>query len=391
MSENLKNTKITPAFKEMKKTVAVAFSSSNFYVPYLSVVLMSLADHASEDRNYDIVIFTQDINDYNKEALKDLVCRKNISLRFFYVSDFFKGKDIYVPRHISSVTIETYYRLLAPMIFTAYPKVIFMDSDTLIIEDISNLYDTDVSKYPLAATRELLFQSALTEGERNISEFLDTLGLKDPEKYFQAGVILFNNKYFNENNLSEKLLENIQNKKYEMVDQDALNEICQEKALLVSNRWNYAPLSEKSQHFLDFMPETDKKAYLAIKNPGIIHFIGAHWKPWCIVENKYDHIWWRYCRQTPFYEEALKRLCEYGSIKKIKDDENVAKKVAEFRFEVFNAISNVANYSKNKLLYIKYSLLKVFSLGGKRKKFDDKKQKLGVLIKHAKSIMKRKW
>lgn len=394
MSENLKNAKIIPAFEEMDKTVAIAFSSSNFYVPYLSVVLLSLADHASNDRNYDIVVFTQDINDYNKEILKELICCKNISLRFFDVSDFFKNKDIYTPIHVSSVTVETYYRLLTPVIFAAYSKVIFMDSDTLIVDDVSKLYDVNVSGYPLAASRELLFQSAFNEAGRNIPEFLKTLGLKNPEKYFQAGVILFNNVYFNKNNLSEILLNNIQNYKYEMVDQDALNQICQENALIINNKWNYVPLSEKYKSALKFMPEDDKKVYFSVKKPGIIHFIGAYWKPWCIVENKYDHIWWAYSRKSPYYEECIRRLCEYKISEKIKNVEMQYNNVArnnEFPKEyIIEIIRNIYNLGKNRVRYLKYSLFKNLSWGKKRKKYKEKKKKIKNEIKQAKRILRKR-
>jgi len=392
MSENLKYERVMPAFNNIEKTVAIAFSSSNYYVPYLSVVLSSLVNHCSSDKNYDIIVFTQDINVYNQETLKNLVKQKNVSLRFFNVSDFFNNKNIYVPQHVTSLTIETYYRLLAPMIFSAYPKVIFCDSDTLILDDVAKLYDMDIAQHPLAATRELLFQSAFIEAGRNIPEFLATLGLNNPEKYFQAGVVLFNNNYFNQNNLSLKLLDNIQNNTYEMVDQDALNQICQEKALLISNRWNYVPLSEKYKSALKFMPEKDKQEYFSVKEPGIIHFIGAYWKPWCVVENKYDHIWWSYCRKTPYYEEALRRLCEYGISKKIKDIEalhNDAVLVNGLVSEdVFEVIRNIYNLGKNKIRYLKYSFIKNFSWGKKRKKYKEKRRKIKNEIKQAKRILK---
>lgn len=53
MDTNFKGLK--PAF--IDNYTAIAMSSSDEYLPYLSVCLQSLVDNASDKHNYDIVIF----------------------------------------------------------------------------------------------------------------------------------------------------------------------------------------------------------------------------------------------------------------------------------------------------------------------------------------------
>lgn len=367
---------IFPAFK--KNNIAIAFSSSNYYVPYLSVVLLSLADTVDSNKNYDIVILTRDISDENKELLQKQIVLPNISLRFYDVSKFFENRNIYTPKHIPSVTIETYYRLCAPLIFKNYPKVIFLDSDTLILKDISELYNINVSGYALAATTELLFPSAFIEANLNPEDHLKSLGMgDDTTKYFQAGVLLMNCDYFNQNSMSQKLLNNVSSKAYHMVDQDALNELCYEKTLIINNAWNYVPLSQTTSNFLKYMPQQDKKVYFSIKEPKIIHFIGASWKPWCKVDGKYDYIWWQYARKTPYYEQLLLRLNQYIMDKQEKNDNAVS--IERMNSLIIRCL-RVIHYKRNYFRYLKYKILSKITLGKTRKRYKQKRKELRVLL-----------
>lgn len=362
------------AFEKKENTVAVAFSSSDYYAPFLSVVLLSLADHANQKVNYDIVVFTSDMTKENQTYLKTLIVRKNISLRFVDVALLFNQVKTYVPWYVG---IETYFRILSPKVFEKYPKVLFLDSDTLIVSDVAELYQTVLpNDCPLAATEELLFQAAFTEGNRDISSFLKTLGLSNPRRYFQAGVILFNCAYCNTHRFSQRLLNNIQRKRYEMVDQDALNELCADRHLLLSSEWNYPPLSKKSEKFLTLMPSDVKEKHQAVHTPKIIHFIGAYWKPWCEVDNEYDHKWWSYARMTRYYEELLKRLCAYSSKTECETD------------EISHRIRLILAYRSNKIKYIRYKILSKITFGKRRQKYKQKRHRLKEELRLTRRYMK---
>ena len=363
------NSIIEPAFKNIDNSVAVAFSSSNFYVPYLSVVLFSLVQSSSKDINYDIVVFTQDISDENQKTLKSFICKENISLRFFNVKEIFKNKEIYTPVDVPTVTLETYFRVMAPAVFEKYPKVLFCDSDTLIREDIAQLYRMDISEYPLAATEELLFQSAFIQAKRNVNEFLKTLGLSNPRRYFQAGVILFNCDYCNRYKFTQTILKKIQKKNYEMVDQDVLNETCEDNFLMLGNEWNYAPISKKSEMFLSYMPDDVKEKYYSINNPKIIHFIGAYWKPWNTIDNNYDREWWMTARKSPYYEELITRLSNNSIDKKEFVDATL--------------------YIKYLFKYYRYIICSKIMIGPRRKTYIERAHAIYKVIKKTKLFIKR--
>lgn len=50
---------------------------------FRSVFIQSLLDHASEENNYDVVIFQRDISEENKRPLKSLAAgHTNVSVHF---------------------------------------------------------------------------------------------------------------------------------------------------------------------------------------------------------------------------------------------------------------------------------------------------------------------
>lgn len=73
---------LKPAFTQCKK--AIVFESSEYFVPYLSVVLLSLLARISQQNCYDIIILTHEIDAYDcRQLLKLTEEFDNVKLRFF--------------------------------------------------------------------------------------------------------------------------------------------------------------------------------------------------------------------------------------------------------------------------------------------------------------------
>lgn len=71
---------LLPAYSE--NNVPVIIACSNYYAPYAGVFIQSLADHATPEHNYDIIIMEREISQENKRLLSSLnKDRKNISIR----------------------------------------------------------------------------------------------------------------------------------------------------------------------------------------------------------------------------------------------------------------------------------------------------------------------
>ncbi len=390
---------LSPVFKE--NYINIVFSSSDYYAPYLGVALYSLVKNSSKAYNYDIVVFTQDISETNQNLLQDIVKQSNVSLRFYKMNNIFSGTHIYVPPHINTLTLETYYRIFAPYVLKNYKKTLFLDSDMLILHDVSELYKTDISQYALAASHEILFEASHIEaqfyelqrqgkfenireesikrGKENALQHVKSVGVNKIEKYFQAGLILFNNNYFNEKHLVAQLFDNIQQKNYIIVNQDALNEVCYGHTLILDHKWNFTP-TDQGNYFKHLTPQNKEKV-LSVKNPQIIHFVGSKIKPWDFFVGEYHSLWWKYARETPFYETIISRNCIRQSSSEISKSLDLS--------EVLQAIYKIKSLGKLKRKYIFYRFMKEISFGKIKKHFKAKKAKTKMLIKEAKELKRK--
>lgn len=112
----------------------------------------------------------------------------------------------------------TLLRLLADL--TDMPdKLLYLDADIMIHQDISKLYDMDIEKYEYAAARDYYGKFFINPG------------------YINAGVLLFNMKKCRETGLFEKARELIRVKKLTFADQSAIIRSTT-KRKLVSQRFN---------------------------------------------------------------------------------------------------------------------------------------------------------
>ena len=136
------------------------------------------------------------------------------------------------------------------------------------------------------------------------------LKIKKPYEYFQAGVILFNLAEFRKQYTSAGMLEFAASNKWELLDQDVLNYLAQGRYKAVDMAWNvmtdwqYIRISD----IVSRAPKYLRDEYLAAHAaPKIIHYAGPD-KPWQQPDSDYAEEFWRYARQSDYYEELMQRL-----------------------------------------------------------------------------------
>lgn len=303
---NTEKISINPAFRE--KNVTVAFSCSNHFAPYFGVLLNSIVKNSSIQNNYDIIVLVNPMSSLNRERLMKIVAdNRNFSIRFFEIKTLVKDYNFSVKQHLA---VETWYRLFLPSIMTAYDKVLYLDCDMIVMDDIAKLYDTDISSYMLAAARDLAIIGLYNYKIGNARNYIDTvLNLDEPYNYFQAGTVLLNLKMIREEYNISDLLELGQSRVWEWSDQDVLNIIGNGKTLILDQRWNVEhDRSRKRLNEMKRSPMNLFDEYLeARKDPKIIHYAGGE-KPWSVIECDMAEFFWQYARNCVFYETIIARL-----------------------------------------------------------------------------------
>lgn len=299
---------ILPAYNE--NNIPVVFASDNNYVPILTVALKSVCVNRSDLFNYDIIILQQNITEENKSRIKKELNSENVSIRFIDVGQVFKERNLVTPAHF---TIEIYFRLVMQDVMKHYDKVIYLDSDLVVDKDIANLYSTPIGDNLVAAVQDVDSAGCYKEFDPSRKEYFDkNLCLKDPYSYFNSGVLIMNLQMFRKLYTTDYILKLAESKDYIFPDQDVLNVLCENKVYYLDESWNTMMNHDDGINsrlkVAKMAPDIIYKKYLkARKYPKIIHYAGYQ-KPWIYPDCDMADCFWKYARQTSFWEELVGRM-----------------------------------------------------------------------------------
>lgn len=253
----------------MKERYNILCATDDKYVPYCGIMLTSLFEN-NKELNFCIYILVEQLNNKSKNEFATLARIYNQRIEIITVdSEILKNCPIRQGDHVS---IATYYRLLAPKLLPSnIEKILYLDCDMIIDSDITDLYNVDINGYPIAMSLDETFFD---------DEKYQRLDYDKKYLYQNAGVALFNIKYWRDNNIVEKCFEYISNNADKIIfhDQDTLNAVLYKEMKLLPIRYNLQTgflLTDYTRYYEDEMPEILE----ATKSPVIIHFTGAS-KPW---------------------------------------------------------------------------------------------------------------
>ena len=304
---------VFPAFGQ--DAISVCLPSDNNYAPYLCVAISSIKENRKQGENYDIFVLDGGINEVNKELIRHLA-DKDFSIRFINSLAYIQEYDSSLFKVNAHLSVATYYRFLIPKIFKHFDKILYIDSDVAVNRNIAELYNTPLHTYALAAVTDIEMHRQINNApfcNDNLATYLtDSLKMKHPEKYLQAGVILFDINKLQKMNFTKKCIDKLAEiKDLRYLDQCVINSIFDGNYKALDMRWNvlwHIPYYTKN---LNIMLEYRKyiEYFNARKNPWIIHYSGAI-KPWTDNTVEMADIWWKYARNTPFYEYFVYMLCK---------------------------------------------------------------------------------
>ena len=235
----------------------------------------------------------------------------NISLKCIYVTSYFESLNLFVNQHLA---VETYYRLLSPQLFPTTSKILFLDSDMIVNADVSELFDIDISNYYLAAIKDIDISGQLYENDYLKNYLENTVKIKNGYNYFQAGCLLLNLAEIRKKYSTEDLIKIATENNWTYLDQDVLNHAFNDKVYYLPQKWNtMMDWREPNASRIGILKKAPLVLYLeylkARENPKIIHYAGYQ-KPWNKSGCDFADFFWKYARQTVFYEEILKRFTE---------------------------------------------------------------------------------
>ncbi len=289
-----------------KERLPIFFAIDDFYIPFFAVALKSLVDNSSEKYEYLIKILNTDISEENKKKIKKFE-KNNINIEFVdlnYYIDKIKDK-LYTRDYYAK---STYFRLFIPELYPQYDKALYLDSDIIILEDIANLYNTDIGNNLVGAIPDDIIQNG-----KEFQEYAEkVVGVSSYKNYFNAGILVMNLDELRKFKFQEKFLYLLETIKFSVAqDQDYLNRICKGRVTYIENSWNVMPLPRK--------PKEGEELKL-------IHY-NLTYKPWHSDSIGYKEYFWRYAKKTEFFKEIQKIKNDYTEEERFADMETEKKLV----------------------------------------------------------------
>lgn len=224
------------------------------------------------------------ITERDRAFLEEIYKKGNDASRVFLIDagPYYKKEMIGSPNEKTGYTPYTFLRLFADLIPELPEKLLYLDTDTVIADDLAELYSTDISEYELAAALDYYGHHFLGHN------------------YFNAGVILLNIKAIRESGLFRRAVAACAKKKLFLPDQTALNRLVKRKLVLPA-KYN------EQKHFRDdTVIQHFSKTIIWLP-----YFHTRNIKPWqtetvtTVLTKKYDDILEEYKNMKLTYEKKV--------------------------------------------------------------------------------------
>lgn len=255
--------------------INIALGMTQDWQKYARVTIASILLNASSKDEYYFYIMSDDFTQDDKRNFIKLSLIKDAEFEFLKMNN----ADFEGAIH-DWLGVSSSYRLKLSSI-TDLDKVLYLDSDVVVLKDINELYSTDVSNYYLAAVED-----KMSFWMRN-----RIMGMSPEYPFINGGVQLMNLANFRKDNLEDKIFEKLRsNDRY--TDQDVINDICHKKTLSLPLKYNLM-LTEG-----DIYKDRKKELHDARKAPVIIHYTR---KPWVDKSVELADYWLRYNKYLEDY------------------------------------------------------------------------------------------
>ena len=273
------------------KVIPIFYSCDDAFVKYTIVSLSSIIKNASPNFQYKVYVLNTNICKESREQLISLA-NDHFEIKLVDVSDSLKSikKDLPI-RHYYSKT--TYYRFFIAEMFQEYDKALYIDSDTIVLGDISKLYNTDIGDSYLGACHEQAMVQVDVYGT-----YAERVVGVCRHNFFNAGIMLINSKKFREKQVLKRFLKYLSEYNFIVTqDEDYLNLICKDHVYWLDQKWN-TELAKDLKYDYD------------VTTANILHFIMVN-KPWHYHECRCGDIFWDYAKNTSVYESLKSELEAY--------------------------------------------------------------------------------
>lgn len=278
--------------------INIAYACNDAYIEQTIVSMKSLFENSAKPASISIVFIDMGIAKDSQKELKKMVNEYYSKITIVNFDDI--AYDLIITnetgRHIKSVYAKIFFGRL-----NWIDRIIYLDSDVIIKQDIKELWDMDLGENVLAGVETI---HSVKENE--------LIGYDKNDRAINDGVVLMDLQKWRERNYLNRCLDYIGSfdGNPPVLSEGTINAVCKGDIMILSPRFNLMSglveaNAKKIERATDRPYYTQNEIKEANSNPVIIHFLaGFYNRPWC---KKCSH---------PMKKEYLKyrAMTKYGDL-----------------------------------------------------------------------------
>ena len=323
-----------------EKIIPIVFVANDKFINQVSALITSIIINGSKTNLFYFYILNSDITEQNQILLKNHLYQYNKAYQINFIDMKKYTSNEILQKYLNSdtyITPETYYRFYIIQMFAEYKKVLYLDCDMIVVDDISKLYSINIDNYYAAVVEDFAVVNSFIKNRQELyskyswNQYLEEKLHKKDKICFNAGMLLLNLENLRKDKIEQKLFDFLeQESPLQYQDQDVLNAVFDCKVKFIDEKFNLL-----QSRFT--------------KEPVIVHYIGSN-KPWNSYKaNEYFELYWKYLKLTPYWNNQLLQLYN-----KLKSKYFVLK---IFKFEIFRIRQDKRHY-KIKILFLRLTINK---------------------------------
>jgi lipopolysaccharide biosynthesis glycosyltransferase len=274
----------------LTSSINVALAIDGNYVAHTAATMSAMLDMLDRATTIRFFLLTnQTLSQQDRVTLSAIF--PDCNLHFIDVD---ANEFTWAPLNRPHISVAAFYRLnMHKLLPSDIERVIYIDSDTIVVDSLLKLWNIDIGSKPIAGCAD---EGGVTQSIR--------LNLPLSHKYFNSGVMIFDLAKLRKSKLMDDIANLYQAREKEIIlqDQDLLNIMFYDRTHILPLKWN---INNVMFAFTNIRPSYSvEDAREAVADPGIIHFTGRI-KPWdtrCV--NPLAGLYWHYRNMTPWRESA---------------------------------------------------------------------------------------
>ena len=214
--------------------VVIVCSADAGYVLPLTVMLTSARSHLPARRYLDIHVIDENIPEPEKAHLRRSLDLDAVTISW-HTAD--RSRLVGVPLW-GRLPISVYNKLLVPDVLPEeIHTALWLDSDTLVLGDISPLWDEGILDSTVRAVQDSVVP--LVSSDLGVARYRE-LGLRPNAKYFNCGVMLMNVRRWREQHVSDRALAYLKTHARDVTfhEQEGINAVLSDRWEPLDPQWN---------------------------------------------------------------------------------------------------------------------------------------------------------